>query len=123
SLFAARVAVRGANRGARATPYNDCHTKRGKFMKTRGVLLSILVLAVAVPGLYARGKKAAPTAPGTYKEWGPDIDQIEIVKTFKMSDYDKLVVQPFDTSKAPLPGKNANGYGQLKTALASYTAS
>ena len=92
-------------------------------MKTRGVLLSILVLAVAVPGLYARGKKAALTAPGTYKEWGPDIDQIEIVKTFKISDYDTIVVQPFDTSKAPLPDKNAKWYGTLKTALAGYTES
>jgi hypothetical protein len=90
-------------------------------MKTRGVLLSILVLLVAVPGLYARGKKAAPTDPGTYKEWGPDIDQIEIVKTFKISDYDKIVVQPFDTSKTPLPDKKEKWYGTLKSALAAYT--
>jgi len=92
-------------------------------MKARGVLLSILVLLVAVPGLYARGKKAAPTDPGTYKEWGPDIDQIEIVKTFKISDYDRIVVHPFDTSKAPLPDQKEKWYGTLKTALAGYTES
>src|SRR5712691_11022895 len=92
-------------------------------MNTRGLMLSILVLLVAVPSLHARGKKAAPTAPGTYKEWGPDIDQIEIIKTFKIGDYDKIVVQPFDTSKAPLPDQKEKWYGTLKTALAGYTES
>ena len=90
-------------------------------MKTRGLMLSILVLLVAVPGLHARGKKAAPTAPGTYKEWGPDIDQMEILKTFKIADYDKVAVQSFDTKGTPLPDKSEKSYDTIKSALDSYT--
>jgi hypothetical protein len=61
-------------------------------------VFAIAVLAVAIA---AMGAKKVPTAPGTYKEWGPDIDSIEIVKTFKASDYSKVVVQPLDTSSTP----------------------
>jgi hypothetical protein len=62
----------------------------------RVVAVAVLVLAVA-----AMGAKKVPTVPGKYKEWGPDIDSIEIVKTFKASDYSKVVVQPLDTSSTP----------------------
>ncbi|MBV9071053.1 MAG: DUF4410 domain-containing protein [Acidobacteria bacterium] len=62
----------------------------------RAVAVAVLILAIA-----AMGAKKVPTAPGTYKEWGPDIDTIEIVKTFKASDYPKVVVQPVDGSSAP----------------------
>jgi hypothetical protein len=82
------------------------------------LLCSLLVFA-AVTTLQAGGGKA-PTAPGTYKTWGPDIDEIEIVKTFRIADYDRIVVQHFDPSKAPLPDQNARWYGTLKMALASY---
>jgi hypothetical protein len=92
-------------------------------MRSRRFLVSILILGMVVPSLYARGKKPASTAPGTYKDWGQDIDQIEINKTFKIADYDKIVVQPFDTSKAPLPDPKEKWYGTLKSALSSYTAS
>lgn len=61
-------------------------------------LFAVAVLTVAIA---AMGAKKTPTAPGTYKEWGPDIDSIEIVKTFKASDYSKIVVQPLDTSSTP----------------------
>ena len=50
-------------------------------MKARLLILCSLVLLIA-PVSFARGKKAAPTGPGTYKEWGPDIDQIEILQSF-----------------------------------------
>jgi Domain of unknown function (DUF4410)/Protein of unknown function (DUF3313) len=89
-------------------------------MRSRRLLVVILALSIAVPAVYAR-TKPAPTAPGTYKDWGQDIDQIEIIKTFKMADYDKIVVEPFDTSKAPLPDQKEKWYGTLKTALAGYT--
>jgi hypothetical protein len=89
-------------------------------MRSRRLLVVILALSIVVPAVYGRAKPA-PTAPGTYKEWGQDIDQIEIIKTFKMADYDKIVVEPFDTSKAPLPDQKEKWYGTLKTALAGYT--
>ncbi len=89
-------------------------------MRSRRLLVAILALSIVVPAVYAR-TKPAPTAPGTYKEWGQDIDQIEIIKTFKMSDYDKVVVEPFDTSKTPLPDQKEKWYGTLKSALEGYT--
>ena len=92
---------------------------------TRGkisvLLLAVIALAVA-PELHARGRKAAAsTEPGKYKEWGPDIDEIEIFKTFKIKDYDRVVVLPFDTSKTPLPDKDDNSYAAAKTVLAGYS--
>ena len=89
-------------------------------MKARALVLCSLVLLI-VPALYARGKKAAPTAPGTYKEWGQDIDEITINQTFKIADYDKIVVEPIDTTNTPLPDKKEKWYGTMKSALAAST--
>jgi hypothetical protein len=62
-----------------------------------------LTLVVIANAFAAMAAKKAPTAPGKYAEWGPDIDSIEIVKTFKFSDYSKVVVQPLDGSATPKP--------------------
>ena len=78
----------------------------------------LLALSLVTPALFA----AKPnTAPGKYKEWGPDIDDIEIVKTFKIADYDHIVIQPFDTSKVPLPSEKEKWYGTMKITLAGYS--
>lgn len=68
-------------------------------VSARVALLLLLITAVAVP-VFGRGKKSNPatTEPGSYKEWGPDIDEIEIVKTFKFADYSRIAVEPLDTS-------------------------
>ena len=64
----------------------------------RVALLLLIVVAMAMPA-FARGKKnPATTEPGMYKEWGEDIDQLEIIKKFKMSDYNNVVVVPLNTS-------------------------
>ncbi|MEA2339469.1 MAG: hypothetical protein QOE82_3476 [Thermoanaerobaculia bacterium] len=60
--------------------------------------LTLVVIAIAFAAMAA---KKTPTAPGKYQEWGPDIDSVEIVKTFKFTDYSKVVVQPLDTSSTP----------------------
>ncbi len=91
-------------------------------MKRRSVLLSFCIALLAfAPVLQARGKKPAQTEPGQYKEWGPDIDEMEIVKSFKISDYDRIVVLPFDTSDTPLPDKNEKSYDAIKSVLDSFT--
>ena len=84
------------------------------------IVISLLVLSLFAPALIARDKPA-PTAPGTYKEWGQDIDQIEIVKSFKIADYDHIVLRTFDTSASPLPDKNDKSYGSIKSVLDGYT--
>lgn len=84
--------------------------------------LFILIVALTVPA-FARGKKSTPatTEPGTYKNWGPDIDELEIVKSFKFADYKDVVVEPFDTSSAQLPEKDDNTYEPVTKVLASAT--
>jgi len=66
--------------------------------KRFAVLAVVVVFAVA-----AMGAKKAPTAPGKYEDWGPDIDSLEIVKTFKTADYAHVVVEPLDVSSTPKP--------------------
>lgn len=89
-------------------------------MKRRSLLLALCVLA-SVATVYARGGKPAPTAPGKYKEWGQDIDEIEVVKSFKIADYDKVVVLPFDTSASPMPEKTEKSYEPIRSVLDSYS--
>jgi hypothetical protein len=89
-------------------------------MKKSLLLLCALAVLTVAPALQAR-TKPAPTAPGKYKEWGRDIDEIEIVKPLKLSDYDKIVVLPFDTSATPLPEKTEKSYATIKSVLAGYS--
>ena len=89
-------------------------------MKARAVLLCTLALLI-VPTIYARGKKATPTDVGVYKDWGPDIDEIKINQTFRIADYDKIIVEPLDTSNAPLPDQKEKWYGTMKDALTAST--
>ena len=89
-------------------------------MSKRLLLLLAVSVVVLAPIAEARASKPA-LAPGKYKTWGPDIDSIEIFKTFKAGDYDHIVVQSFDTSKAPLPDPKEKWYGTLKMMLAGYT--
>jgi len=60
----------------------------------------MLVTTVAMPLLAAQ---KTPTAPGKYEAWGPDIDEIEIVRSFQSSAYPKVVVQALDVSSTPPP--------------------
>lgn len=86
-------------------------------MRARVLILCTLVLSTFA--VYGRGRPA-PTTPGTYKQWGPDIDQVEILQSFKIADYDRIVIEPFDTSSTPLPDPKEKWYGTMKSALASY---
>lgn len=66
--------------------------------KLRITPILLLMIVSAIPA-FARGKKnPATTEPGSYKQWGPDIDEIEIVKKFSFADYGKIAVEPLDTS-------------------------
>src|SRR5438477_4161642 len=87
----------------------------------KSLLLLCAIAALTVSPLLQARSKPAPTAPGKYKGWGQDIDEIEIVKPLKLSDYDKLVVVPFDTSAAPLPDKSEKSYNSIKSVLAGYS--
>ena len=87
----------------------------------RRVFLSMTILLVTAVPSFARGKKTASTEPGTYKEWGPDIDQIEIVKKFHMADYKSIVVEPVKTADVKMPDKDDNAYQPVVNVLTAAT--
>src|SRR5215217_1632830 len=83
-------------------------------------LVPLLALALAVPA-HARGKGPS-TAPGKYTEWNDEIDELEIVSGFKLADYSRVVVEPFDTAETPLPEKDDNTWEPVQKVLASPAA-
>jgi len=83
------------------------------------LFLAFVVLTVVALPASARRKNEAPTAPGKYSEWNGEIDELEVVQRFKLADYSKVVVQPFDTKDTPLPGKDDNTYAAVKGVLAA----
>lgn len=91
-------------------------------MKSRSAwLLCAVVLfsSIAAPVAFA-GKKPV-LEPGKYKEWGQDIDEIEIVKLFKIADYENVAVLRFDTAATPLPDQKEKSYQSIKDVLTTYT--
>ena len=78
--------------------------------------LALLTL-LASPLQAARKGKGPSTEPGRYTEWNEEIDELEIVETFKLSDYTKVVVEPFDTDETPLPEKDDNTYEPVQQVL------
>lgn len=93
-------------------------------MRTRRAVLCpvvcLIVVAMTLPA-FAEKKKAGPTEPGIYKAWGPNIDQLEIVRTFRFADFTTIVVTPFETESTPLPDPKDNTYELAKKVLASAT--
>jgi hypothetical protein len=73
------------------------------------------LLLIAAP-LSARGKKSS-TEPGTYRDWRDEIDQVEILETFRLADYDILIVEPLDASRTELPESDDNTYVPVKNVL------
>ena len=62
-----------------------------------------LALVMLIVSASAFAAKKTQTAPGTYEQWGPDIDKLEIVRSFKLSDYSAIVVETPDASSTPAP--------------------
>ncbi len=89
-------------------------------MKIRNYLVVVLALLLVPGASFARGK-AAPTAPGKYKDWNGEVDELEIVAAFKLADFDHIIVEPLDTSATPLPESNDNTYAPVKNVLALVT--
>jgi hypothetical protein len=66
--------------------------------------------------------KPSPNTPGKYTNWGGQIEKLEIVAPFNLADYQRIVVEPFDTSQAPLPKEGAKTYPPVKAVLGHVTA-
>jgi hypothetical protein len=78
--------------------------------------VALALLALALPLAAAKGKKGL-TAPGRYKDWDDEIDRVEILKTFNLAEYERVVVEPFDTKDVELPEKDDNTYVPVKAVL------
>jgi len=93
-------------------------------MKTWLCLAFALALLALPDGTaLARGKKnAVPTTPGKYTDWNDEVDELEIVEPFKLADYDRIVVEPFDSSATELPEEKDNTYTPVKNVLARAAA-
>jgi hypothetical protein len=82
--------------------------------------ISFLVLVAAVLIPFSVQAKSGSTQPGSYSDWH-DVDEVTIVQPFHLANYKRVLVQPLDTSKAPLPPAKDNSYSDVKTALATST--
>jgi hypothetical protein len=94
-------------------------------MKSRPFVTRLAVLCLAAstvfPAYAAKKGEGASTEPGSYKKWGPDIDEIEIVKKFELSSYKNVVVVPMETGDTPLPPKDENTYEPVVKILGTAT--
>ncbi len=76
--------------------------------------LTLTLLAAAAP---ARDRDA-PTAPGTYHDWNEDLDEVVIVETFHLADYQRVVVADFATDGVSLPDRDDNTFAPVQEVLA-----
>jgi hypothetical protein len=83
---------------------------------------AFVLCLLTLPATAALARKhPAPTTPGRYTEWDGEMDELEVVSTFRLADYRSVVVETFDTSSTPLPEKNDNTYGPVQYTLAHAT--
>lgn len=83
--------------------------------------LALAAFLLLVAPLSARGRKSS-TEPGTYRDWRDEIDQVEILEPFRISDYDAVVVEPLDGSRTELPEADDNTFAPVKSVLAHATS-
>jgi hypothetical protein len=57
------------------------------------------------------------TAPGTYRDWNGDIDEVTIFQTFRADSYNDIVVESIDSSGVTLPNPRENTYQAVQSAL------
>ena len=73
----------------------------------------VLLLAFVFQASFALVASKGSTAPGTYKDWN-DIDEVEILQTFKFADFGSVIVTPMDKSAVTLPPEGENTYAVTK---------
>lgn len=79
-----------------------------------------VILAILQAGAMAGSKVS--TAPGTYRDWGREVDNVTIVETFHLDGYSDIAVESFDTSKVVLPDPKENTYAAVRSAMGTIKA-
>ena len=75
-------------------------------------------LSFALPAEAGAAGKAA-IAPGTYRDWDGDIDEVTIFQTFRADSYNDIVVESFDSTGVRLPDPRDNTYQAVQSAIRS----
>jgi Domain of unknown function (DUF4410) len=82
------------------------------------VALALALLALPWGAAQAKTKTGTPTTPGKYTDWDGEMDSLEVVETFKLAEYDRILVEPLDTSGVELPEVKDNTYAPVRHVLA-----
>lgn len=94
-------------------------------MKTHASLLltfTCLALGMLLPNeSQARGR--ASTAPGNYKEWNGEIDQLTVLQTFSLAQYKRIAVASFGSKGVEMPDKDDNTYAPVVKVIGTSAAS
>ena len=90
-------------------------------MIARNIVLFCLVVGILTlaPQPEAVAARKDSTAPGTYRDWNGDIDEITILQPFNAAGYDAIAVESFDTAGVALPNPKDNTYPAVQKALSS----
>jgi hypothetical protein len=73
-------------------------------------------LSFALPTQTCAREKDA-TAPGTYRDWNGDIDEVTIFQTFRADSYNDIVVESFESTGVRLPDPRENTYQAVQSAI------
>ena len=68
-------------------------------------LVLTLTLLLALP-LMASSARELPTAPGHYAEWAGKLDEVDIIQSFHLRDYGRILVLPLDIREVKFPDDN-----------------
>jgi len=75
-------------------------------------------LALALPE-NAEAASQGTTSPGTYRNWGGDLDEVTIVQPFRLDTYNDIAVESFNVAGVILPDPKENTYEAVRSALGS----
>lgn len=75
-------------------------------------------LSFALPS-QSRAASKSVTAPGTYRDWNDDIDEVTIFQTFRADSYNDIVVESFDSRGVTLPNPRDNTFQAVQSAIRS----
>jgi len=86
--------------------------------RTLTVLALAFALLAAGPAEAKKKRRGkAPTEVGTYTDWNGEIDRLEVVESFAVADYAKVVVGELATDDVPLPEPDDNSYEAVQEVL------
>lgn len=88
-------------------------------MIARNIVLFCLVVGNLTSALCSSALAAekTATAPGTYRDWNGDIDEVTILQPFNAANYDSIAVETFDIAGLQMPNPKDNTYPAVQAAI------